>query len=401
MFSPRDEEEFNWVPLSFIFYIIIQILLCIFIAAIQYTNQENIIEFEMDFSSHPLISGNTRPKTQNVMDYILAYSTMILSIWDSFVSFHRYHTTQKSTLLQDITVLNVIKPFSLYMIIFTSLFVIQMHLFFYIFPLIITMHFAFNIFLSFRFTSIVIRQYASLSKSAENKRLSVSGMEDVILLIKSMYFLFKLALVYVTLQCISLIIVTVSFDTNTMYFLPIFWCLSTSVYSLNFIRNKRYFANMKCCKRAKKTKAKVASVSPSMQSSQPHLRPTKSVDLHTSTPTENELLNALGLKPFKSADDAHSEKLRTESIASLKSSGRTSEVKLKESIDLSQDKIIKKPPLKLVHSVSDPRDSKIDLGEFKRAGRLISCSETLRAYGICTQKDITELQKYERAQTLR
>ena len=95
-----------------------------------------------------------------ILDYILVYGTMTLSIWESLFSYYRYYTTKiSSNSCQLVSTSQVLFRFLIYIVIFVTLYTIQMQLYYWIFPLLIILHCGFNIYCNTAFAAILISKY--------------------------------------------------------------------------------------------------------------------------------------------------------------------------------------------------------------------------------------------------
>ena len=111
---PKENEEFDFFPASFLFYIMFLMLLCILTVVVQIlyividdeVNLSNLL-FASPVQSHHMHSLNElhriRVRTAEdiyitviVLDYILIYGIMLLALWESLFSFYRYYTTMRT-----------------------------------------------------------------------------------------------------------------------------------------------------------------------------------------------------------------------------------------------------------------------------------------------------------------
>ena len=180
--TSRDGQKFDFFPSSFACYIISITLLCIILIPkffldpslnqmehpwhmlISTVKDHNVPSID---SLHTIPQHQTDPATNNyivliclILDYILVYGTMILSIWESLFSYYRYYTTKISTnSCQLVSTSQVLIRFLIYIIIFVTLFTVQMQIYYWIFPILILLHSGFNIYCNTAFAAILISKY--------------------------------------------------------------------------------------------------------------------------------------------------------------------------------------------------------------------------------------------------
>ena len=91
--------------------------------------------------------------TVRVFDFILIYGIMVLALWESLFSFYRYYTTMHSLKSLEVpSAIHVLAVFSIYAVVFMVIFLATMHLYYFIFPLVILCHFLFNMYCTWKFT---------------------------------------------------------------------------------------------------------------------------------------------------------------------------------------------------------------------------------------------------------
>eukprot|EP01083_Nonionella_stella_P165984 553645_1 len=156
--SSVDGEEFDFFPISFFLYLSLLILTHILILLVCLFNRTL-------FKSHPI----------NFMHYPLIYIMLILSIWVSLFSFYRYYTTLVSIVhLTSVSTRDLFQRFSLYAAVFAVLFVIQIHVLYWLFPLVICMFGAFNLYCTYRANAMLIQQYRRFLEHTSSNALSTT-----------------------------------------------------------------------------------------------------------------------------------------------------------------------------------------------------------------------------------
>ena len=98
--------------------------------------------------------------TYYIIDWIICYGILIVSVWESLFSFYRYYTTLFiSSRFFQAPIKEIFKYFICYAIPFCILFTLQMHVYYFLFPIIILMHWTFNIFSTWKFAQILVASY--------------------------------------------------------------------------------------------------------------------------------------------------------------------------------------------------------------------------------------------------
>eukprot|EP01084_Bolivina_argentea_P238807 401243_1 len=236
--QPTD-TKFNFFPMSFLLYVSFNLLLSIFIVIVTFPN--NIYTDQLNILPHQIL---------DISIFIFMYGIMILSIWLDFFAYYRYYTTFKTTKhLMTASTISVLKNYTIYVLIFCSLFIIQLHFYHLLFAAIITLHVICNLYCNYQFTSILIKQYHFFEENSETQ--SEIDMERRIL--NKLYFIRKLSLIHSLLNIISLslFLITYFFQTQNMYsiniiaYIPFLWSISSAVYAITFVRNRKYL-KQKC-----------------------------------------------------------------------------------------------------------------------------------------------------------
>eukprot|EP01083_Nonionella_stella_P018273 50963_1 len=255
--SSHDGTHLNFYPKSFIWYIMLHILLCILIiisdvivSDIRISEPNSIVAFlfTYPFKYYTYAPNNTNGirNLNTIYDYTIIYGVMLLSIWESLFSFWRYDTTYKTIiyLCEETSSKSVFQKFVIYALLFCALFGIQIHLYYFIFPLILCLNLVFNVYCNTAFSALLINKFNVFLHLNENPGDCKNA--DII---NTVYFLRKISLICSVFQSISLAAVLISYDVHTIHILPILWAISSAIYSSNFIRNRIYVQQRpcKCC----------------------------------------------------------------------------------------------------------------------------------------------------------
>ena len=171
------DHDFTFFPISFLLYLLFTIGLCVILIIVE------ILEFydSANHSVRKLLIGsytthglnqlhqiswaNTQSYddyiTIRILDYVLIYGIMILSVWESSFSFFRFYTTVYCSInFYSIPTNKVLIKFVLYYgIAFCLLCMFQIHVYYGIFPVIIIMHIGFNFYCNIRFSNTLTEQY--------------------------------------------------------------------------------------------------------------------------------------------------------------------------------------------------------------------------------------------------
>eukprot|EP01084_Bolivina_argentea_P096144 172851_1 len=247
-----DGQTFDFFPVSFLIYIIFLSflsILIIFIDIINYkniSNDENTVDLLFGYSAktyhrQSLFALHSIDFTHNklyVLDLFLIFGIMFLSIWESLFSWYRYYTTYKSAKqMRETETKSVIKKFILYYgLIYSVLFLIEIFMYYYTFLIVVIMHLTFNIMCTWKFSEVLVEQYKLfIMMEIDTKDTSNSRNEQIL---SSVIFMKRTSIICCILQSISLSIFVIAYNPTVIYYLPILWSISCSIFALNFIRNR-------------------------------------------------------------------------------------------------------------------------------------------------------------------
>eukprot|EP01084_Bolivina_argentea_P271716 462417_1 len=159
IFTSANNEEFDFFPIAFFIYLLFLIFICAIIIMKciifnTYYDVDSIKDFFIDsynehfnFNSITNISFNNRIELGYVLDWILIYSIMTISIWESLFSFYRYYTTKitSKTLIRPSSI-QVFGLFAIYWLTFLIFFVGFIHFNYWLFIIILLLYVIFNIY---------------------------------------------------------------------------------------------------------------------------------------------------------------------------------------------------------------------------------------------------------------
>eukprot|EP01084_Bolivina_argentea_P070643 128459_1 len=215
-----DDQEFDFLPISFCGYTIFIILLYIFLIV-------NIIIIN---------SNHTMYATCNNVIY---FGVMILCIWESVFAWYRYYTTKISAAKfnKSISIEKLISKFLLYAFVFILLCIANLYIFDYIYPILILLHASSNIYCNHKSTSILIKRYRTFLKVNESFGNTFNKHYDESIL-KAIFLMRKVSLISNIISIISLSIFL--YKTDAIYYICILWNISCFIFSINFIRNRSF-----------------------------------------------------------------------------------------------------------------------------------------------------------------
>eukprot|EP01084_Bolivina_argentea_P017017 31778_1 len=249
---PHDGEKYNLFPYSFLFYLAFMALLCIFIIITEVseffyntTNNETVVDLLLGYSIESYHNNSFDRLHQiqgiHIMDYIVIYSIMLSCVWQSSFSFYRYYTMFFATKqLTTISTKKVMKTFLIYAITFCIIFSLQIHLSFWIFPIIILLFFGFNTYCCYSFSAMLLDRckfFADLDLGDDT-----NTNQEIIQNVKLTKII---SLITCVLQCINLSLFLITYNINITYFLPILWSISSFTLALNFARTRKFLTAYK------------------------------------------------------------------------------------------------------------------------------------------------------------
>eukprot|EP00485_Elphidium_margaritaceum_P002836 CAMPEP_0202699550 /NCGR_PEP_ID=MMETSP1385-20130828/12784_1 /ASSEMBLY_ACC=CAM_ASM_000861 /TAXON_ID=933848 /ORGANISM="Elphidium margaritaceum" /LENGTH=749 /DNA_ID=CAMNT_0049356525 /DNA_START=136 /DNA_END=2385 /DNA_ORIENTATION=- len=247
-----DGEEFDFYPIAFLVYIGWMAVLSILVICAEVWQDSTFeFEFKLDPGHHSMDDSHAIGVNEHFIDYVLIYGVMVSSLAESFFSYYRFYTTMMvSRLLVNISTTAVCKRFSLYMALFCVLYVCAMHLFYFVFPLILVLFIVFNVFCVVKFSLDLLQRLRPLVDTQDSTVVLSGPNED---LYRSVLFMRNISLICCLLRCICLAFFLITYNVDAIYLLPMLWAISVLLFAMNFIRNRRCVQHLKiqwqqrCC----------------------------------------------------------------------------------------------------------------------------------------------------------
>ena len=164
-FLSIDGEDFDFFPKSFLYYVIFVMLLTMLIIVSEILSCSDKKTHRLSYDSYALSQLHHMQTAQN-FDYVLIYGFMVLCVWQSLFSFYRYYSTLYGTQkLESFSMRKLFQIFRIYAIIFCAVYVITIHVYYYLLPAVIITFASFNCYCLYKFAAMVTgcRSFASLS----------------------------------------------------------------------------------------------------------------------------------------------------------------------------------------------------------------------------------------------
>lgn len=186
----------------------------------------------------------TRLQILSYLDFIIYGLITIAMVWEMLFSYYRYYSTIVSAkYFYQINLSKVLKSFSIHIMIFVTLLIIQTQFYFWSLPIVILYYFVTNIFWINKVAQLLISSYEQLTESLNTDFKLNQFQTDLIHCVKIMR---KLSMISSVLSTINIIAFTVIYNMKIVYYFPIIWSLSILSFVFNFVRNRQYL-NEKCC----------------------------------------------------------------------------------------------------------------------------------------------------------
>ena len=184
----------------------------------------------------------------NIRDSILVYNILIVSLWESFAYFYRYYSTSYcSKHLVFVPFKRLFRKYcKRYLIWYSIVFILIIHIFYYLSPLLIIINIGFNVFCTNKFIGLILKQY-SIDNSKSNK---LTHMQSEIhsncdYMKRFSYISISMTAIYQTLFFV--------YGSCLMIFIPTLVGVSVFFWTLTFARNRIYIYKAKyiitkyCC----------------------------------------------------------------------------------------------------------------------------------------------------------
>eukprot|EP01084_Bolivina_argentea_P007840 14716_1 len=144
--------------------------------------------------------------------------------------------------LKTVSTRKLFSKFRVFAFIFCVLFILQIHLWYWIFPVIIVLFCVFNFYCTFKFAAMLIKQY-KLFIGLECIAMKADAQD----MLRSSIFSKYVSLICCVLQSVNLSLFLIMYNVNIIYYLPILWAISCFILALNFVRNRTLFnQNITC-----------------------------------------------------------------------------------------------------------------------------------------------------------
>lgn len=196
------------------------------------TNTILFIHNPLEFTRMSIISAD-------ITEYIWSYIVLLLVLWETLFNFYRFYDAKYMvTYFRNASKIRIFALFSIYTFIFSILYLVQIHLYWAIFPIIILLHFIFNIYCIVGFVSILKYQYMHLWEGEIEAIKNHKIMKDLLHIIHRV----RICSVITTLiSSLCLFLVEGCYTSYIYILLPGFWMISSIVWTLNFAKNESWF----------------------------------------------------------------------------------------------------------------------------------------------------------------
>eukprot|EP01083_Nonionella_stella_P069760 186172_1 len=231
--------------MAFMVYLGFNAVLCISIMVMEYINYNRVLDLpsisSLLFATFPFPNGTLR--------YVLIYSVMILALWESLFAFSRYYSTYQVAIKVrlHVSTRSMLKKFSIYVFIFTLTYAAHVHFEYWFCIILILFHAIFNLYCNWKFIAILVEQY-KFFQCQQNS--DITGSDQML---RNLYLLRKVLLMCGVIHSLSFSIFIVIHHVNTIYFLPILWCIAAALSCISFARNRLYISGKcACCQKEQK-----------------------------------------------------------------------------------------------------------------------------------------------------
>lgn len=116
------------------------------------------------FDDPDVFIQNTHIIISSYLDFFIYCMIPFIAIWESLFSFYRYYTTLSSSkYFYSLSLRAVFKPFSVNIVIFLILFVVQTQFYYWLFPIVFLYYFTTNIYWIYNVAYLLLKSYARLT----------------------------------------------------------------------------------------------------------------------------------------------------------------------------------------------------------------------------------------------
>ena len=111
-----------------------------------------------------IIASQFNDKTNEFIKWIICYGIILSSLFESFLSFHRYCTLRQYTHHNHhrIGTKHIVQKFAWFASCYLMLFVLELHFIYWLFPFILILYISFNLFWQYRFIQMLILSYVHI-----------------------------------------------------------------------------------------------------------------------------------------------------------------------------------------------------------------------------------------------
>jgi len=171
---------------------------------------------------------------QCILDWILAHCVMLLAVWESLFNFYRHFTTMYAAKhFCSVETPTIFCRFSIYALSFGAVFMVNLHFYFWLFPVTLALHFLFNLFCAWSFAHILVEQYKHLMSPDTFS----NEVHDEML--RSVFLMRRLSMWSSLVSTGYLALFLVAHDIAIVHCLPSLWAISAMLMTLNFVRNRQ------------------------------------------------------------------------------------------------------------------------------------------------------------------
>eukprot|EP01083_Nonionella_stella_P025326 69740_1 len=238
----------HFFPVLFALYMLLMLILSSFIT-LKYILNDAFIDTHpsLPFTHWRTLTSIRMSTSYIYIDYAV-YALMILAmISESFFHFYRYYTIKSTAFyFYSPTVIDVLKPFSLYMSIIIIFFLLQTQLYYYLFPIVV-LSFGIAQFYCILQTSRIVIRFGSAELLEVKKRPDATQRMQSSF-IDNVLFMRDLSVICAICSCLYLSAFMIFYNMNIVYLFPFIWSVSITCFVLQFIRNRRYLSKHMCCR---------------------------------------------------------------------------------------------------------------------------------------------------------
>ena len=177
----------------------------------------------------------------SIMDWFICYCVLIFSLTESIFNFQRYYMAKFTTeTFENPNTISMVSEFSIYACIFCALFMLQIHFYFWLFPLVTIVHCCFNLYVTMTFNDILMERYTFYVGADEDDVLR-SVHEEIM---RTVTLISRSSLVSSVLSSVYILLFTIAYDVHIVIYIPLLWSASNIAALFNLVRNRTWFKRM-------------------------------------------------------------------------------------------------------------------------------------------------------------